>query len=134
MTYLLDTHYMLWAVTDTKKLSKRIKDIITDPDNRIIVTAISFWEVSLKNAIGKLDIAGFVPEDLPGLCAEMGFETESLSPEDSSTYHNLKAEYHKDPFDRMLVWQAIRNNYTLISADSNVKKYTSEGLKVFADK
>jgi len=132
MIYLLDTHYLLWAVADTKKLSKGIKDIITNPENRIIVSTISFWEVSLKTAIGKLHIEGFTPQDLPKACIDMGFEIESLSPADSSTYHLLTATYHKDPFDRMLIWQAIRNNYTLISIDTNVKKYTSEGLKVLA--
>ena len=65
---------------------------------------------------------------------KMGFEIEGLSAEDSSTYHHLRAVYHKDPFGRMLIWQAIRNKYTLMSVDSNVKKYTSEGVKVFADK
>ncbi len=130
MTYLLDTHYMLWAIADTKKLSKTIKELITDPENRVVVSAISFWEISLKSSLGKLQIFGFTPEDLPAACLAMGFEVESLSAEDSSTYHHLSATYHKDPFDRMLIWQAIRNNYTLISADGNVKKYATEGLKV----
>lgn len=134
MTFLLDTHYMLWAVTDTKKLSKTVKDIITDPGHRVVVSAISFWEISLKNAIGKLQITGFSPEDLPNACLAMGFEIGQLSAQESSTYHQLKATYHKDPFDRMLIWQAICNNYTLISADSSVKKYMSEGLKILTDK
>lgn len=131
MTYLLDTHYMLWAIADTKKLSAKVKDAITNPENKIIISAISFWEVSLKCAVGKLELAGISPEDLPAACIEMGFEIEKLTAEVSSTYHQLKATYHKDPFDRMLIWQAICNNYTLMSVDANVKKYTSEGLKVF---
>ncbi len=132
MTYLLDTHYMLWAIADTKKLSAAIKEIITNPENRIIVSAISFWEVSLKSSLGKLQISGFAPEDLPDACLQMGFEIENLSAEDSSSYHQLKATYHKDPFDRMLIWQAMRNNYTFVSSDSTMKKYVSEGLKVLA--
>ena len=134
MTYLLDTHYMLWTIADTKKLSKSIKEIITNPDHRIVISTISFWEVSLKTSIGKLEIIGFSPDDLPNACLETGFDIECLSAEDSSTYHKLKATYHKDPFDRMLIWQAIQNDYTLISSDSNVKKYTSEGLKVLVNK
>ena len=130
MTYLLDTHYMLWAIADSKKLSKSIKDIVTNPEHRIVVSTISFWEISLKSALGKFEISGFSPEDFPVACLQVGFEIESVSAEDSSTYHLLKATYHKDPFDRMLIWQAIRNDYTLISIDSNVKKYKSEGLKV----
>jgi PIN domain nuclease of toxin-antitoxin system len=130
MTYLLDTHYMLWAIADTKKLSRAIKDIITNPDYRIVVSAISFWEVSLKTSIGKLEITGFLSEDLPGICLKLGFEIESLSAADSCTYHKLADPHHRDPFNRMLIWQAIQNNYTLISSDSHIKKYASAGLKV----
>ena len=130
MTYLLDTHYLLWAIADTKKLSKSIKDIISDPDNRIVISTISLWEISLKSAIGKLEISGFSPEDLPGICLQLGFDVEPLSAANSSTYHQLTANYHKDPFDRMLIWQAIQNGYTFVSSDSNVKKYRTEGLKV----
>ena len=134
MTYLLDTHYMLWTIADSKKLSKRVKEIITDPDNSIIVSAISFWEVSLKSSLGKLEITGFASEDLPEACLKMGFEIVVLSAEDSSTYHKLKAVYHKDPFDRMLIWQAIQNHYSMISVDRNVKKYVLEGLKIWEEK
>lgn len=130
MIYLLDTHYMLWAIADSKKLSKKIKGVITDPENSIIVSTISFWEVSLKSSLGKLEITGFESEDLPEACLKVGFEIVELSSEDSSTYHKLKAAHHKDPFDRMLIWQAIQHNYIMISIDSNVKKYASEGLKV----
>jgi PIN domain nuclease of toxin-antitoxin system len=134
MTYLLDTHYMLWTLADTKKLSARVKEVITNPDHRIAVSAVSFWEVALKSSIGKLEIEGFSPDNLPQACIAVGFEIENLTAGDCSTYHQLKATYHKDPFDRMLIWQAIRNNYTLISVDANVKKYTSEGLQVFTDR
>ena len=133
MTYLLDTHYLLWAIADTKKISNNVKDIITDTSHRIVISAVSFWEVSLKNSLGKLEISGFSPEDLPGVCLQIGFDVIPLSPEDSSTYHKLKATYHKDPFDRMLIWQAIRSNYTLISADDTFKQYKSEGLKIFSE-
>ncbi len=130
MNYLLDTHYMLWALADSKKLSKQAKAIITDPRHQVIVSAISFWEVSLKVSLGKLRITGFKPEDLPEGCLQMGFEIKELSSEESSTYHQLKAAYHKDPFDRMLIWQAICNKYTFVSADATVQKYVSEGLSI----
>jgi PIN domain nuclease of toxin-antitoxin system len=133
MTYLLDTHYVLWAIADTKQISNKIKDIITDTNHRIVISTVSFWEVSLKSSLRKLEITGFLPEDLPGVCLQIGFDIIHLSPEDSSTYHKLKATNHKDPFDRMLIWQAIRNDYTLISADDTFKKYKSEGLKIFSE-
>jgi PIN domain nuclease of toxin-antitoxin system len=130
MSYLLDTHYLLWAITDPKKISKKIKDLISDPEQLIFVSTISLWEISLKSALGKMEISGFKPEDIPEICVKIGFEIIELSPADSCSYHHLKASHHKDPFDRMLIWQAIRNNYILISADSEINKYRSEGLKI----
>ena len=132
MNYLLDTYYMLWAVADSKKLSKKIRDIIIDPDHRIIISTISFWEVSLKVSLRKLEIEGFSPEELPAACLQMGFDIERLSPEDSSSYHRLRAVHHRDPFDRMLIWQAMCNNYIFTSTDRDVRKYASEGLKLVA--
>lgn len=128
MSFLLDTHYLLWAISDTNKISKNIKNIITNPENRVFVSAISFWDVSLKSGLGKLEISGFSPENLPSLCTKIGFEIIELSPGDSSTYYELKANYHKEPFDRMLIWQAIRNDLILITSDVNICKYKSEGL------
>jgi PIN domain nuclease of toxin-antitoxin system len=61
----------------------------------------------------------------------INFEIINLLPEESSTFHQLKATHQKDPFDRMLIWQAIYNNYILISADANIQKYMTEGLKIF---
>jgi PIN domain nuclease of toxin-antitoxin system len=130
MSYLLDTHYLLWAIVDSKKISKRIKDLISDAEQQIFVSVISLWEISLKSSLGKMEIVGFKPEDLPGICTKIGFEIIELSAVDSSSYHHLKASHHKDPFDRMLIWQAIRNGYTLISADGQVSKYRSEGLNI----
>ena len=132
MTYLLDTRYVLWAVADADRISRKIKYILTNPDFRIIVSTVSFWEVSLKNALGKLELTGFTPEQLPGACTSIGFEIKHLSHQDTSTYHLLKASYHKDPFDRMLIWQAIRNDYIFITDDKQVKQYVPEGLKLLA--
>lgn len=130
MSYLLDTHYLLWAIVDSKKISNRILDLISDSDREIFVSTISLWEISLKSALGKIKISGIKPEDIPGICTKIGFDIIELSAADSSSYHQLNASHHKDPFDRMLIWQAMRNNYTLISADEQIGKYRTEGLKV----
>jgi PIN domain nuclease of toxin-antitoxin system len=130
MSYLLDTHYLLWAISDSKKISGKIKNLISDPDQYIYVSVISLWEISLKSALGKIEISGFKPEEIPEICAKIGFEIIALSAADSSSYHHLKAVHHKDPFDRMLIWQAIRNNYILVSDDKEIKKYNSEGLNI----
>lgn len=130
MTYLLDTHFLIWSVVQTKNLSPRVIELLANPDNKIIVSTISFWEISLKESLGKLELIGYIPEDFPNAALQMGFEIKDLSPNDTSTYHHLRGTHHRDPFDRMLIWQAINNDYTLISDDNQVKKYTSEGLKV----
>ena len=123
MTYLLDTHYLLWTLTDTSKLSKKITEVVTNPDNDIGVSTISFWEVSLKASIGKLTIKGFSPEDLPAACIAMRFSIVPLGPAESSTYHHLKGTYHKDPFDRMLIAQAQAENIPIISNDLVFETY-----------
>ena len=130
MTYLLDTHFIVWSVVQPNMLSEKVREILSNPDNRIIVSTVSFWEISLKESIGKLKLTGYIPQDFPDACTQMGFEIKTLSAEDTSTYHHLSAQYHKDPFDRMLIWQAINNGYILISNDKEIKKYTTEGLKV----
>jgi PIN domain nuclease of toxin-antitoxin system len=130
MKYLLDTHALIWALTETGKLSKTVKSILVNSNDQIIVSTISFWEISLKFSLGKLDLGGLLPQQFPDASLETGFEILNLEMDISSTYHNLTASYHKDPFDRMLIWQAISNRYTLISDDDNIKNYTSEGLKV----
>ncbi len=130
MSYLLDTHYVLWAISDSKKISAGIMDLIGAQDREVFVSTISFWEISLKSSLGKIKISGGRPEDIPSICSKIGFKIIELSAADSSTFHLLSSSHHKDPFDRMLVWQAIRNNYTLISADEQIGKYRSEGLHV----
>ncbi|TXT29561.1 MAG: hypothetical protein FD136_1840 [Chitinophagaceae bacterium] len=119
MNYLLDTHYLLWTIADTKKISKKTKDIITNSENTIIISSISFWVIS-----------GLAIEDIPQICTQMGFYIEPLSHTDSITYHHLKPDYHKDPFDKMLIWQALCNNYTLVTNDEKIKQYKALGLKI----
>jgi PIN domain nuclease of toxin-antitoxin system len=130
MTYLLDTLYLLRTIGDSKRLSRKLREVIVNSENQILVSTISFWEISLKFSLGKLTINGFSPEDLRRLCGEMNFELIYLSPEESSTFHQLKGTHHKDPFDRMLVWQAIHRDFTLISKDEDIQKYVSDGLKI----
>ncbi|CAN5583474.1 type II toxin-antitoxin system VapC family toxin [soil metagenome] len=130
MNYLLDTHTLIWAVTEPQKLSDTAKTILEDTDNEIIVSAISFWEIALKHSIQKLTLVGLTPEDFPKVVIETGFRLVDLDATTAASYHQLSATYHRDPFDRMLIWQALQNNYSLISKDENVMKYASEGLNV----
>jgi PIN domain nuclease of toxin-antitoxin system len=130
MNYLLDTHTFIWSITDTNKLSATAISEITNTDNQIFISAISFWEIALKSALGKLTISGLSIEELPSYAVQMGFSLLSLTPAISASYMRLAATYHKDPFDRMLIWQAINLDYTLITCDATINKYQSEGLAV----
>ena len=130
MKYLLDTHIFIWSLVNTSKLSKQIKLILSDTNNKIFVSAVTFWEISIKYQLGNLELKNFRPDDMVFLCEEMGFEIVNLTAKESSTFYKLDANYHKDPFDRILIWQALKNNFTILSDDKNVKKYSSEGLKI----
>lgn len=129
MSFLLDTHTFLWAITDKHKLSKRVKPTLEDPNNDILVSAISFWEISLKFSLGKLLLNKVVPDDFPLLATQTGFKLLPIVSEVAASYHQLKGNWHRDPFDRMLIWQAIQQDLILITKDKNIANYKNEGLR-----
>lgn len=130
MIYLLDTHALIWSIINPDKLSKVAHKIIEDQKNTILVSSISFWEISLKYSLHKIELDQISPEQFPGLAKEIGFDLIPLMPDEVSGYHQLKGSWHKDPFDKMLIWQAIQRNIPLISKDENIAKYSAEGLKI----
>ena len=129
MKYLLDTHSLLWALTDKKRLSKNVGEICKDPETSVFASAIDFWEVSLKNFIGKLDIEEVEIDELPVYAQRMQIEILELGSAEASSCHQLTAHYHRHPFDRILIWQAISRNYVSITHDRDIKKYETEGLE-----
>jgi PIN domain nuclease of toxin-antitoxin system len=130
VSYLLDTHAFLWAVAEPARLSHEAADVIQNPGNRIHVSPVSFWEISLKYSLGKLKLMGKRPDDLPKALPILGFEVLSLTPEIAASFHRLPHLEHKDPFDRMLVWQAIQSQLTLVSADRQLRQYARSGLRL----
>ncbi|MCG6170091.1 type II toxin-antitoxin system VapC family toxin [Leptospira sp. FAT2] len=129
MNYLLDTHVILWAIGSSNLLSKKVKETIENSENRICVSTVSLWEISLKFRLGKLNLSGIKPSQIPEFLSKSNIEIINLESVDASTYDQLKTTYHRDPFDRMLIWQCILRKFTLISKDSEMKKYKSQGLK-----
>ena len=103
MNYLLDTHAFLWTVFESRKLSNRAKELILNPENSIYVSLITFWEISLKYSLGKLELENISPEELPAVSREAGFATLPLSEKEVSSFHNLPRSSHKDPFDRLII-------------------------------
>jgi PIN domain nuclease of toxin-antitoxin system len=129
--YLLDTHTFIWAMLETSKLSKNVKDIISNRNNEIFVSTVTFWEITLKASIKKLSFEKVNIKDFPKYAKEMGFLIMDLKEMETITFHELPLkENHKDPFDRMLVWQAITNDMALISRDNSLKQYEENGLKI----
>jgi len=131
MNYLLDTHTLIWSILENKKLSPLVKQALNNQDNSIFVSAITFWEIALKFSTEKLELKGILPEDFPRLSLLSDYKLLQLSADESATYHNLLKTLHRDPFDRMIIWQAINHNYTLISKDAQMALYEEAGLKIF---
>ena len=130
MNYLLDTHSFLWAVFSPEKLSRVARAAITDQTNEVSLSSISLWEISLKFALGKLTLDQCTPEDLVAVAREMRLTLITPDAEESASFHQLPKTPHRDPFDRMLVWQAIARDLTLISKDAALPEYHHAGLKI----
>jgi PIN domain nuclease of toxin-antitoxin system len=130
MTYLLDTHALLWTLIEPDKLSEAAHKVLSQPDSHVVVSAISFWEISLKYRLGKLKLTNLHPEEIPDLCQLIDLELLPLDPVSCASYVNLPQPPHRDPFDNMLVWLALQYNYTLISGDKSLEIYTNHGLRI----
>ena len=129
MSYLLDTHTFLWVMTSPEKLSQSARAAIADASSEVCLSSVTLWEISLKFALGKLAIKNGVPEDLLASAAEMGLTKIVLSLEEAASAHRLPRVAHRDPFDRMLAWQAIQRKLVLITKDGDLPAYREAGLK-----
>jgi len=130
MNILLDTHTLLWAIGKSSELSKKVVKEIENIDNVILVSAVSLWEIALKTSIGKLKLS-FPVAKIPDYCKEMKFSLLPLDPLDALNSKDLRfQDNHKDPFDRLLVYQSIKHGYVFASKDNKMKLYKDSGLIV----
>jgi len=129
MILLVDTHILLWSFLETNKLSNNIKSILLDTNNEIYYSPISLWEISIKYGLKKLNLNGGTPDDFFKELENSYYHCKAINASDLITNYKLPI-YHKDPFDRFLIWEAIRNNFILISVDESMELYKQEGLKV----
>ena len=118
MKLLLDTHIILWWLTQDRKLSQTETAIITDPDNLVFVSAATAWEIAVKKMIGKLE----APDDLPAALAANDFLELPITIEHTQKIY-LVPLHHHDPFDRMMVAQAISEDLTLMTRDPKIALY-----------
>jgi len=121
MNIIIDTHIFLWAVSAPHKISKTKRTILETLSNTIYVSSITITELMIKSSMGKLDI-DFNPIKI---ALGSGFELLDFSAEDALALKKLPF-YHKDPFDRMLISQAINRKFKLMSDDSKFRAYNCE--------
>lgn len=131
MNYLVDTQIFLWSVISPKKILKKISKILNDPEPTKFISVLSFWEISLKFSLEKIDLIGISPDELPDVARRANFDIIGLDVEAASSYHKLPKTNNKDPFDRMLAWQAICKDFFLLTQDSDFLSYKDHGLKIF---
>ena len=119
MSLLLDTHTLLWWLEDPGLLSKRARREIRDGKNKVYVSAAVVWEIVIKQSLGKLD----VPDNLEDVLLANHFVPLPISVSHVLTLQSLPA-HHKDPFDRVLIAQAVHEGLTLVTRDENIQKYS----------
>jgi len=118
MNLLLDTHILLWWLDDNALLSVNARQAIADTDNLIILSAAVIWEIRIKQAIGKLKIA----PNFYDVVKEQGFEMLAITSEHAYAVGDLP-KHHRDPFDRILIAQALLEGFTLVTQDAIFNQY-----------
>ena len=121
---LLDTHVLVWWLSDTEKLASRARAAISDPRNQVFVSAITGWEIAYKRVRKRI----VAPENLDNLIEERGFTHLPL------TFHHAECAaglpmHHRDPFDRFLIAQAQSDGLILVTRDERIPLY---GIRTFA--
>lgn len=115
---LLDTHALLWWLGDDPGLSSDARVAIADPGNEPLVSAASVWEIAIKRALGKLE----APDELPSVIVEAGFAWLPVTAAHAWHVRDLPL-HHRDPFDRLLVAQALLERLPVVTGDPRLADY-----------
>jgi PIN domain nuclease of toxin-antitoxin system len=121
MKFLLDTHLLLWAASEPRRLSKQARTLLNNPENELLFSAASLWEVAIKHGLGRDDFKVDTRLLRRGLLDNGYSEVPILS--DHVVAVDSLPPIHKDPFDRILVAQATVEGVTLLTIDSLVSQY-----------
>ena len=121
MEYLLDTHTFLWFINGDMQLSKKAREAIVDPDAIKYISIASFWEIAIKVNLGKLSL-DMPYNDLRQQVTNNGFEILPITFFHTAELISLEL-HHRDPFDRIIIAQALIERLILISKDGNFEKY-----------
>jgi PIN domain nuclease of toxin-antitoxin system len=120
--FLLDTHVLLWLLAGSERVSERTRSALADPGNAVFVSAASAWEIAIKVGLGKLSIPPDVQTWLPQQLAASRLAVLPVSIDHALGVERLPA-HHADPFDRLLVAQAMAEALVLVSDDRHVARY-----------
>ena len=121
MNLLLDTHIVIWFITNDGKLSKKIKNIIEDSNNRCFISIVSYWELSIKYSLGRLDLNSTI-EEIFNIIEKSGFDILPITLNHIIQLSKLE-HFHNDPFDRLIISQSIIENLHLVSKDNYFPAY-----------
>jgi PIN domain nuclease of toxin-antitoxin system len=121
MNLLLDTHIVIWFITNDGKLSKKIKNIIEDSNNRCFISIVSYWELSIKYSLGRLDLNSTV-EEIFNIIEKSGFDILPITLNHIIQLSKLE-HFHNDPFDRLIISQSVIENLHLVSNDNYFPAY-----------
>jgi len=118
MIALLDTHALLWWFFDDPRLGTAAREVMADPASVVFVSAVSVWEIAIKQAVGKLS----APDDVPDRIDDAGFERLPVGFDHAERAGALPL-HHGDPFDRLLIAQALVEGATLVTSDRRMEAY-----------
>lgn len=125
MKYLLDTNALIFSLCNPNELSKSAKQVVIE-ERELFVSIVSFWEIGIKQGIGKLAIKSTIPQ-IETICNERGIH---ILPIKSFEIEGVKElpHIHNDPFDRLIISQALHNDLTIVTKDSIIPKYNVKTL------
>lgn len=122
MRLLLDTHVLLWALAQSRKLPREARDVIVDSRNTVHYSAASVWEIAIKSSLGRKDFRVDLRRLLRA-AAETGFFELTVTSEHAARVATLP-DHHRDPFDRLLVAQALEESALLLTNDAALAAYS----------
>lgn len=125
MRVLLDTHAFLWWIEDDPRLSERVREIVADERNEVLFSVVSAWEIVIKVGVGKLTLADAPGKFIPDQISRNDMEILPMRLAHALGVHELP-NHHEDPFDRLLVAQALVEEIPLLSLDPEVARYPIE--------
>lgn len=128
MNLLLDTHVALWAVADSPKLPAKARELIESPKSTIWISAATIWEIAIKHSLGRGDMP-VSSRDALHYFRESGYRFLSVEPEHAAAVEDLRP-LHGDPFDRVIIAQALTEPMRLITHDPVVARYSDTIVRI----